>query len=184
MLFQHFVTDDFRQHENLLNKKINLEDLIVMIDSLDCELSIGEDVTDDIRRFYISSKNANQMAIHGHSFNKIDRPRRYNSFKTWLDEGGFPIVCNIVELREEYPNLDMLSDTQLALFTYAVMYPNEPVNNIFKFNTDVDYIKLFELGFNEYGVQDDFDNKRITLSKLMYLIEQGRIIDKDNQLGK
>ena len=175
MYFQHYVAEDFVNHQHLLHKKINIQDLDTLIKSIDTHLVVIPSSHFDGETLYsIDINRPGYMLIHGKSINKVDRVRKYNSFKAWLDLDGFPVVVNVNNLRADQPELNMMSDLQLALFVYGATYPLAPVNESFNFNDTDDYIKLFITGYEEYGVADDFDRSTVTFTKLRYLINQGR----------
>lgn len=175
MLFQHYTVDDFRSHEKILNKKINITDLTTLVKSADDAFCIITDTNEsDVTRHFIEIDKPYTLLIHGKSLNKADRARKYNSFKNWLADDGFPVVANIKELRDTYPELDMMHDLQLALFVYAALYPLEPVNQAFNFEAGHDHITHFVDGFKEWGILEEFDRPLVSITKLTYLTKQGR----------
>lgn len=176
MFFQRYVADDFNKHQDLLLKKINVDDLQALLQTVDKDLHVVSSIASfkEVPTRYIATHNPNHLLIRGASINKSERARKYNSIKCWLDDDGFPVIADIKALRLEYPGLDMMSDLQLALFTYAVHYPHDEANALFRFDGSEDYIKLFVDGYKEWGVADDFDQPTVSMSKLQYLIKQGR----------
>lgn len=174
MFFQHYTIDDFRNHEKILNKKINVPDLEILLQSIDPHLHVVMNTDEsDVVRYYIETSKPGHMLIHGKSLNKLDRARKYNSFKNWLTD-GFPIVVDINALRKAYPGLDMMSDLQMALFTYAALWPLEKINSVFGFEAGPDHIMHFIDGYKEWGVSEEFDRPLVAVSKLIYLTKQGR----------
>lgn len=174
-MFKHFTVDDFRQFEDILNRKINLPDLETLVTSLDEELVAlhsgnggvgGED--------YITSLNPRFLCIHGSTIAKAGRPGKYNSFKNWLFASGFPVVADLTILREEYPELEMMSDYQIAHFVYAIRHPRESINLKYQFLKEEDTAKLFIDGYNEYGIEEEFDRPLVTVTKIQYLVQIGR----------
>ena len=175
MLFQHYTVDDFQNHHILLSKKITTDNLITLLNTVSNELIVIPSTVDGVNHDSININSESHMLIHGKSFNRQNRNRKYNSLKDWLTNDGFPVVVNLVELREMYPTLTVVSDLQLAMLAYAAEYPHDEVNSAYCFNNiEGDIMDAFVLGFNEYAVPMEFDGHIVATSKLRYLIKQGQ----------
>lgn len=176
MFFQHYITDDFIRHQSLLSKKISVESMNELLAATGEPFYIFEMPDEDNNPIYaIDIAKPNHLLILGKSFNKSDRIKKYNSIKTWLSEDGFPVVCNVKALREEYTNLSMMNDRLLCLFVYACEHKLASVLELLDIRSGEDIIELFCRGFSEYGVRSEFEGyDKVPSSKLRYLIAQGR----------
>ena len=123
MLFQHFVADDFANHHDLLSKKITIETMQELL-AVAPEPCILMQEPHESRSRILFTKH-NHIGIFGKPFDKNDRPRKYNSLKTWLDEGGFPVMCNVPALRQEYPEYNLMSDTVMCMSVYDDLFNKE-----------------------------------------------------------
>lgn len=179
MFFQHYITDDFVRYQSLLSKKISIEAMKELLAATGEPFYIFEKIGEDNKTvFTIDIAKPNHLLILGKSFNKSDRIKKYNSIKTWLNEDGFPVLCNVKALREEYTNLDMMNDRLLCLFVYACEHKLTSVLELLDMRPDEDPIELFCRGFSKYGVRSEFeDYDKVPSSKLRYLIAQGRSME-------
>lgn len=184
MFFKHLIADDFIRHQLLLSKKISHESISALLEQTQDPFYLVESVLYDNPHYHIETAKPNHIVILGKSFNKIDRPRKYNSVKAWLEEDGFPVLCNVKALREEYPRLSMLSDRILCLFVYACTYPDIKRLSGLYFPMNEDVIELFADGFEEVGVAVEWeDGVVIPFTKIHYIVDAGRRLRENKNAG-
>lgn len=184
MFFKHLIADDFIRHQLLLSKKISPETIATLLEHTQDPYHLVEGTFNDNPHYHIETSKHNHLVILGKSFNKIDRPRKYNSIKTWLEEDGFPVLCNVKALREEYPRLSMLSDRILCLFVYACMYPDIKRLSGLQFPMNEDTIELFADGFEEVGIASEWEDGAVILfTKIHYIVDAGRRAQESKNAG-
>lgn len=185
MFFQHFITDDFIRYQDVLNKKISIESMIELLRATGEPLDLVERANEFGEvTLHIEISKPDHLLILGKSFNKVDRARKYNSIKTWLNEDGFPVICNVKILREDYPGLHMLNDRLLCLFVYACTFPAVGFLHTLDIKQGEDAIELFCKGFTEYGVLSEFEDfDSVPATKIRYLIMRGREMETCDNAG-
>lgn len=180
MLFQHYVTDDFRGCQELLTKNITVDNLQRLLDHVREGFVVFEQCSDDGNKFlHIDIDRMDKFLMYGVPLHVNSNGRtEYNSLQDWIDAGGIPIIVTLSDLRYDYPGLHMLNDLQAAQLVYASIYPTVPESARFGFLQGNDNINHFIEGYKEYGVRSDFYGQDVSMSKVQYLIMRGEEVTK------
>lgn len=178
MIFQHYTVDDFQNHQHLLAKRLTHERMVELVDIINDDFRVDQYTTSDgISHSIIETNKPNHLVLNfGSGYTLKCRNKKYNSIKAWLSDGEFPVLCNLTELREEYPHLSMMSDVLVALFVYAQLHPGISHLSGIEFPDDEDATLLFAAGYQEYGIASEWNQDYVKFSKIQYLVKQGRTI--------
>lgn len=170
MIFQHYTTDDLMCYQNLLNARLDAASITQALSHLDNELCLTSyETVNGVSIVVIRSTNDNKLILPINSLVAT----HYKTVRDWMSSDCMPIICNVQLLREDYPQLHMMSDKLLSLFVYANTQPANKHLGLITFDYDYTAMDLFITGYETFGVAADFESTYVPFNKIKYLVERG-----------